>query len=722
MRPHWYFYAVGLLLVLASLTLAVQSPVHAQEPESDNPVGEPPVFLRDYYDHWVESAHAAADTEPFMHWDEEGEIPESCATCHSTPGYRDFLGADGSAAGTVDAPAPIGTVVNCDACHNSVASTLTSVTFPSGAEVTNLGDSTRCMVCHQGRASSASVTAAIEEAGVMDDMNQVSEDLGFINIHYYAAAASLYGSEVHGGYEFEGQTYQPRFMHVDEYSECDDCHSPHTLEVKVDECTACHTDVETAEDLRNIRMNGSLIDYDGDGDIEEGIAGEIETLQGLLYEAIQAYASEVLDAPIVYDSHAYPYFFNDLNANGEIDEDEANFGNAYSSFSGHLLQATYNYQVSQKDPGNFAHNAKYHIELLYDSIESLNAELAQQMDTSALHRNDPGHFDATAEAFRHWDADGEVPGTCSKCHSSEGLPFLLEEGVTVSQPLSNGLSCSTCHNNIGEFTLYTVNEVTMPSGATISFGEEEGANLCLNCHQGRESTVSVNAAIENAGVGPDEVSDALNFRNPHYFAAGATWFGTEAQGAYEFDGMEYNGENEHTRRFDQCTDCHNEHSLEIRSDLCSDCHENVESPDDIFLIRYEEDDDVEGIDYNGNGDNLEPIKAEVDALHEVLLAQIQSYAADTLGTPIAYNSASYPYWFTDTNANGVADPDESSRDNGYAQWTPNLLRAAYNYQYVAKDPGAFAHNPDYILQVLYDSIQAIGGDDAVASFTRAPVR
>ena len=27
-----------------------------------------------------------------------------------------------------------------------------------------------------------------------------------------------------------------------------------------------------------------------------------------------------------------------------------------------------------------------------------------------------------------------------------------------------------------------------------------------------------------------------------------------------------------------------------------------------------------------------------------------------------------------------------------------------------KDPGAYAHNPTYILQVLYDSIEDVGGD------------
>jgi hypothetical protein len=37
-----------------------------------------------------------------------------------------------------------------------------------------------------------------------------------------------------------------------------------------------------------------------------------------------------------------------------------------------------------------------------------------------------------------------------------------------------------------------------------------------------------------------------------------------------------------------------------------------------------------------------------------------------------------------------------------------MLRASYNFQYVAKDPGAYTHNPRYIIQVLHDSLSALG--------------
>ncbi|MDA1090842.1 MAG: hypothetical protein O3A85_11100 [Proteobacteria bacterium] len=43
--------------------------------------------------------------------------------------------------------------------------------------------------------------------------------------------------------------------------------------------------------------------------------------------------------------------------------------------------------------------------------------------------------------------------------------------------------------------------------------------------------------------------------------------------------------------------------------------------------------------------------------------------------------------------------------NRYQSWTPRLLRAAYNYPFVAKDPGMYSHNPKYVLQLLYDSLE-----------------
>jgi hypothetical protein len=720
MRKYHVLALVGVILLVGGFALLTVTGVMAQD-AAPEPLTDPP-YLADYYNAWVASPHADYTAEAFVHWDAEGEIPEDCAKCHSETGYLDFMGEDGSEFGVVDAPAALGTVVSCDTCHNPTARDLTEVTFPSGVTISDDGGSARCMQCHQGRASTDTVNARLEEFGLLEEPDTVNPELGFVNIHYYAAAASLYGSEVRGGYQYDGMVYQMKNDHAPGFNTCADCHEPHSTSVNIESCATCHEDVETEEDLRFIRMEGSGADYDGDDDTNEGIAEEIEGLQELLYEAIQAYASEVSGTPIVYDSHSHPYWFIDGNDNGEVDEGEATSDTRYNAFTGNLLRAAYNYQVSLKDPAGFAHNPQYHIHLLYDSITSLNAALSEPVDMEFAERNDPGHFNVTAEAFRHWDAEGEVPGTCSRCHSSEGLPFFVENTVNIGVEPSNSLSCTTCHTDLQEFTFLEISEVRFPSGAMVSFAEEgevDENNLCLSCHQGRESTVSVNTAISRAGVGDDEISADLTFRNVHYFAAGATLFGTEAQGAYQYEGKEYSGRFLHDgEEAVTCTDCHDAHTGENDLNLCEDCHD-VEEPEEVRLIRMT--DDVELIDYDGDGDDEEPIADEIASFQDALFTTLQAYATDVVGTSIAYDSHSHPYWFIDSNGNGTADPDEVNGDNRYASWTPSLLRAAYNYQYVLKDPGAFAHNADYAMQVLYDSLEAIGGAEAVAEFTRPPV-
>ena len=644
-----------------------------------------------FQDLWVASGHADESAEAFRHWDEEDpqEVPAGCAKCHSASGYKDFLGIDGTEAGVVDNAAPIDTVINCTVCHNEAAMAMTSVTFPSGAEVTGVGPESRCYQCHQGRASTASVNGAIEEAGVDDDA--VSEDLGFVNIHYYAAAASRLGTMVQGGYEYAGKSYDATFAHVEDFDTCFGCHDSHSLEIEFQACGECHPDAGSLEDLKDVRLPGSTEDYDGDGNVQEGIYYEIEGLQEALLQAVQAYAADVVGTAIVYDRAAYPYFFVDSNENGEADEDEANYGNQFASWTPRLLKAAYNYQTSIKDPGGYAHGGKYHIELLYDSIEDLDAALVE-----GLTRTDVGHFDGSSEAFRHWDEDGAVPGSCAKCHSATGLPTYLAEGVNVSEPIANGFECRTCHDSVPGYSLPAMTEVTFPSGESVSFGEEATSNVCLQCHQGRESTVSVRSAT--AGLEPDAVSEQLGFLNVHYFAAGATAFGTEAKGAYEYEGQSYVGQFVHDEGFDECTECHDAHGLAVSAEPCAVCHDVAASQEDLRTIRETD------VDFDGDGDTAEGIAGEIETMVQALYPAIQSYTAEVIGTPLVYDSHAYPYFFVDGNGNGEADPDEANYGNRYTTWTPRLLKAAYNYQYATKDPGAYTHNAHYILQVLYDSL------------------
>ncbi len=113
---------------------------------------------------------------------------------------------------------------------------------------------------------------------------------------------------------------------------------------------------------------------------------------------------------------------------------------------------------------------------------------------------------------------------------------------------------------------------------------------------------------------------------------------------------------------------------------------------------------MDSTDYDGDGDTSSGMSVEVDQHGRCAVRCLQDYAASTEGVSgIEYDAHAYPYFFD----------EEGER---YATWTPALLRGAYNYQYAQKDPGAFAHNPKYVIQALYDSMEHLGCD--VSGMTR----
>ena len=81
------FYA-RLVLPLVSLILIGIPAVQAQDQSPVTSIVEA----------WIASPHGDKSSEAFVHWNEEGAVPEACATCHSGLGLMDFLGSDGSMA------------------------------------------------------------------------------------------------------------------------------------------------------------------------------------------------------------------------------------------------------------------------------------------------------------------------------------------------------------------------------------------------------------------------------------------------------------------------------------------------------------------------------------------------------------------------------------------------------------------------------------------------
>ncbi|MDA7430952.1 cytochrome C [Primorskyibacter aestuariivivens] len=324
---------------------------------------------------WFRSAHANAAAEAFSHWDDDGEIRAACATCHSGEGFRDFHGLDGTEPGKVDGTINIGGVVDCGTCHNAGLAEISEVTFPSGLVHPVRGVEASCLTCHQGRAAGTTVAKAI--AGLPDD--EINPELRFINPHYATAAATWLGGYGAAGYHYDGRDYSGRFFHARPVASCNSCHEPHTLEVEFEPCTTCHLE----DSARNIRI--ARQSYDGSGDTSKGIREDIAANAALLLDTLTRYAAEVAGAPVIYDGNRYPYFFADANGDGAADMN-GDRPVAYASWTPRSLRAAFNWKLVTADPGTYAHNPQYALQLLYDAIEDLSGPLGIDMDRLDLLR------------------------------------------------------------------------------------------------------------------------------------------------------------------------------------------------------------------------------------------------------------------------------------------------------------------------------------------------
>lgn len=320
---------------------------------------------------WSRSGHSDAAAEAFAHWNEDGEIPAVCSVCHSGAGFRAFHGLDGSAPGLPENPMPIGGVVDCETCHSPKLSSVTEIRFPSGIVHPVTGGEAACLTCHQGRAAGATVAKAIGTRG--DDTPD--PELGFVNPHYATAAATWLGGYGGAGYHYPGKEYSGRFFHARPLATCASCHEPHSLEVASATCGTCHENA-TPREIRLSRQS-----YDGSGNLSVGIRSDILGNADRLMQLLKEYAAGVAGTAMVYDGHRHPYFFADANGDGQADQAEGK-PVAYNAWTPRLLRAAFNWKLVTADPGAYAHNPHYALELLYDSTEDLAQRLG--LDVAAM--------------------------------------------------------------------------------------------------------------------------------------------------------------------------------------------------------------------------------------------------------------------------------------------------------------------------------------------------
>jgi hypothetical protein len=357
-----------------------------------------------------------------------------------------------------------------------------------------------------------------------------------------------------------------------------------------------------------------------------------------------------------------------------------------------------------------------------------------------------GHFDPSAAAWGTHAPGGWTGGAggCLRCHTAQGFQDYV--GVDGSAEYSNTatwgattsttvagtglpgayatgpMTCVECHNSVSDPTATSgITTVTFPS--LVQVQTDKATAVCAQCHQARESTVSVNTAIGSTGFDAiiNGTATGLSFKNPHYRGAAATMYGSVAQGWAQYPGKIYTGQNLHGVNAGTCVSCHDPHTLDVtvNASTCGRCHFDETTGAPVTSFAQLEENRQFGfreVDVDGNG-KVESLSLEIEGLKATLLTALQTYSQNVVGYGVCFSDANYPYFMQHTGGPG---PCTSTETSAFKKFTPRSLRAAYNLKFASTDFAAWAHNPRYAIEVLYDAITDLNAGLAAAGQATVP--
>lgn len=345
--------------------------------------------------------------------------------------------------------------------------------------------------------------------------------------------------------------------------------------------------------------------------------------------------------------------------------------------------------------------------------------------------------------------------SCQRCHTTTGVRAYLaanEDGDASDYvaPLAFNpsfkpemLECWGCHaNNLGglrqtgaitaDYSYINTNFVTgvetVVLEETYTYPDVKGSNICMSCHTGRQNGETIKNLVSANGITIDFTN--LSFINSHYLTAGGTVF--TATG-YEYPTLSYANVSYYahdkigtaaepgTGSEGPCIGCHltsaESHSFvpfkrdeaaagqpitAITSTVCIECHDGAHGP--AFVAE------------GGDAAAVAAAAAFLNLEEEDFAAALSVLDASLAERGFLF-SPSYPYFYNDLNANGVLDPAEIDRNNGVKNWNSvgdadttgattgkGNMGAAFNFNLLEHDPGAFVHNRMYAKRLIFDSI------------------
>lgn len=378
-------------------------------------------------------------------------------------------------------------------------------------------------------------------------------------------------------------------------------------------------------------------------------------------------------------------------------------------------------------------------------------------------------YDFGRDLTRSTSTPGATPANsfgsdCVRCHTSTGhLNYLTNMSIapayggTSKTEGKEVLACNVCHvdysyarRKVGAVTaFYNKSTVSkMRIRITETYPDIGESNLCLNCHVGRETGEVIKELADptmttNKLITPSGNYDFKNasFENSHYLTAGATVFKTSG---FEFYSSQYyNNPSYYAHDKIGVSDYKNTGS----SGPCVTCH--MKPGNHTFLPVAK--------DNNGNITSLTSTTCNNTSCHNGSMSASEledqkehfNAAMDALKSMLQQKIAMYfykanPYFFTSAYTDGYKEMGSCASNLAVKNWQtggtstftpkqnsstkawsctssvnaggvvgtgPNNMGAAFNYNLLYHDFGAFTHNRIYSKRLIYDSISWLYDND-----------
>ncbi|BCR03997.1 c-type cytochrome [Desulfuromonas versatilis] len=322
-----------------------------------------------------------------------------------------------------------------------------------------------------------------------------------------------------------------------------------------------------------------------------------------------------------------------------------------------------------------------------DGSFSANSQILDDFATS-------GHASTSSPA---WIAgpvfDWPVRPVCRNCHSTPGF---IEKVTGTPTPVTAGqpgqiLACNACHLSVATGEVRVLDPVTVsflnynitlsPSNTFPNLGP---SNVCVNCHSGRAggSTIASSTAdFSNSSViDPHKLATAavmwkagyqyagLSYQNPVLFAHPGIGVGNGGPCASCHMNL---GNSSHTFRATEINPATG--LITSVSPVCAFCHLQAMSPEGLRARKQ------------GFSNALNALKAQLAA------------------RGIHYHD-SFPYFFTAPYVEGAGNTPVTNWNQPYPGRGKDLMGAAFNFNLLANEPGAYTHNSVYTKRLIFDSI------------------